>query len=124
MLNFSVSEYKSRLIKTKERMLQSGIDVMLVTDAANMNYLTGSDAWSCYVHQLVIVMTDEDEPVWVGRGMDEASADFTTWLKKENIIAYSDDYVQSTEKHPMDFVADIVKKKGYGTKAIGAEFDA
>lgn len=124
MLNFSVSEYKSRLIKTKERMLQSGIDVMLITDPANMNYLTGYDAWSFYVHQLVIVMTDEDEPVWVGRGMDEASADFTTWLKKENIIAYSDDYVQSTEKHPMDFVADIVKKKGYGTKTIGAEFDA
>src|SRR5699024_8470642 len=116
MLNFSVSEYKSRHIKTKERMLQSVIDVMLVTDPENMNYLTGYDAWSFYVHQLVIVMKNEDETVWVCRGMDETSAEYTKWIKKENIIAYSDDYVQSTEKHPMDFVADIVKKKGYGTK--------
>src|SRR5699024_9908889 len=124
MLTFSVSEYKSRLIKTKESMLKHGIDVLLVTDPANMNYLTGYDAWSFYVHQLVVVMIDENEPVWIGREMDASAAGFTTWLDEANIIPYSDDYVQSTEKHPMEVVAALLQKKEYHTNTIAAEFDA
>lgn len=124
MLTFSISEYKNRLTKTKESMQDKGIDVLLVTDPANMNYLTGFDAWSFYVHQLLIVIADEEEPIWVGRGIDASAAEFTTWLKKENIIPYPDNYVQSTERHPMDFVADILEQKGQANKTIAAEYDA
>lgn len=124
MLTFSVSEYKSRLIKTKESMLEHGIDVLLVTDPANMNYLTGFDAWSFYVHQLVVVMMDEEEPLWIGRGMDASAAEMTTWLKKEHIFPYSDDYVQSNVRHPMEVVAAIIEQKGYGNKVVAAEMDA
>ena len=101
-----------------------GIDVLLITDPANMNYLTGFDAWSFYVHQLLIVIADEDEPIWVGRGIDASAAAITTWLSRENIIPYPDDYVQSALKHPMDFVADILRHKGRENRVIGAEYDA
>src|SRR5690625_5200998 len=84
MLTFSVTEHKNRLIKTKESMQKQGIDVLLVTDPANMNYLTGFDAWSFYVHQLLVVIADEEEPIWVGRGIDASAAEITTWLKPEN----------------------------------------
>lgn len=124
MLTFSKSEHKERLNKTKESMTRQGIDVLLVTDPANMNYLTGFDAWSFYVHQLLIVIADEAEPIWIGRGIDASAAEITTWLNKENIIPYTDDYVQSTVKHPMDFVADIIVKKGKDKHVIAAEFDA
>lgn len=124
MLTFSVAEYKNRLNKTKESMQKQGIDVLLITDPANMNYLTGFDAWSFYVHQLLIVIADEEEPIWVGRGIDASAAEITTWLKKENIIPYSDNYVQSTVRHPMDFVANIVEEKGQANKTIAAEYDA
>lgn len=50
-------------------MEKEGIDVLLVTDPANMNYLTGYDAWSFYVHQMLIVIIDEPQPIWVGRYM-------------------------------------------------------
>lgn len=119
-----MSEYKSRLIKTKESMFENGIDVLLIADPANMNYLTGYDAWSFYVHQFVIVAIDEEEPIWVGRGIDKTAAGYTTWLKKQNIYAYSDDHVHSTTKHPMDYVTDLLLQKGYHSKTIGAEFDA
>ena len=89
-----------------------------------MNYLTGFDAWSFYVHQLLIVMIDEEEPIWFGRGIDESAAKFTTWLKDENIISYHDDYVHSTVRHPMDLVADILMKKGLENKRIAAEYDS
>lgn len=124
MLTFTKAEYKSRLTKTKESMEQQGIDVLLVTDPANMNYLTGFDAWSFYVHQLLIVIAEEEEPIWIGRGIDASAAEITTWLDSKNILPYSDDHVQSTVKHPMDFVANIIKEKGLSNKTIAAEYDA
>src|SRR5699024_2775984 len=124
MLTFTKSEYEKRLKKTKVSMERQGIDVLLITDPANMNYLTGFDAWSFYVHQLLIVMKEEEEPIWVGRGIDVSAAEITTWLDSKNILSYSDDHVQSTTKHPMDFVAAVLKEKGQEKKTIAAEFDA
>lgn len=123
MLTFPVSEYKDRLLKVKESMAEKGIDVMLVTDPANMNYITGYDAWSFYVHQLLIVSLEHEEPIWFGRGIDETAAGYTTWLKDENIISYHDDYVHSKTLHPMQIVADILKEKRLDKKVIAAEFD-
>ncbi len=120
---FDQTEYGDRITKTKERMNMYGIEVLLVTDPANMNYLSGYDGWSFYVHQLLVIAADEEEPIWVGRGMDAHGAKITTWLREENIRAYSDDYVQSSTKHPMNFVSTILKEKGWANKAIGVEMD-
>lgn len=125
MLPFEKSEYIERIRKVKESMESQGIDVMLVTDPANMCYLSGYNAWSFYVHQMLIVMADLEEPIWVGRYQDAlVGAKVTTWLNEDNIIPYSDDYVQSTVKHPMDFVVDVLKEKGASKKVIGVEMDA
>ncbi len=50
-LVFNVEEYGTRVRKVKERMDAAGIEVMLVADTANINYLTGYYGWSFYVHQ-------------------------------------------------------------------------
>src|SRR5690606_10878664 len=99
------------------------VEVLLITDPANMNYLTGYNAWSFYVHQMVAVLLDEEEPLWSGRFMDAIAARKTAWLKHENIIGYSDHYVQSDVRHPMDFVADVVKERGQDKKRIAVEMD-
>ena len=54
-LIFSENEYQQRVRKTKDMMDKSGMEMLLVMDPANMNYLTGYDGWSFYVHQGVIV---------------------------------------------------------------------
>jgi ectoine hydrolase len=46
MAAFPDDEYAQRLKRTRVRMAEAGVDVLLVTDPANMNYLTGYDAWS------------------------------------------------------------------------------
>ena len=120
---FEKEEYEMRLKKVKEKMVQAGLQVLLATHPANMNYLTGYDGWSFYVHQGVLVFIDKEEPVWFGREQDSNGAKITTWLKDENIIGYEDDYVQSLIKHPMEFVADILKEKGYEKANIGLEMD-
>ncbi|HKL76380.1 MAG TPA: M24 family metallopeptidase, partial [Halanaerobiales bacterium] len=112
-----------RLKKVKEKMDQAGMQVLLATHPANMNYLTGYDGWSFYVHQGVLVFIDKEEPIWFGREQDSNGAKITTWLKDENIIGYEDDYVQSLVKHPMEFVTDILKDKGYEKANIGLEMD-
>lgn len=124
MLNFEESEYQTRLQKVKERMNELGIRVLLVTDPANMNYLTGYDGWSFYVHQLVIVLIDQEQPIWVGRGQDANGAKVTTWLDSDHIRAYTDDYVHSAVKHPMDYVATILQENDYGEASIGVEMDS
>ena len=122
-LYFSVEEFKTRLKNTKKSMEQRGVDVLIVEDPANMNYLTGFDSWSFYVHQGLIVAADLDEPIWWGRGQDSNAARITSFLAEENIRAYEDTYVNNPEKHPMRFVADILREKKLDTKRIGTEMD-
>lgn len=122
-MSFSTLEYKERIRKTKERMLQKGIDVLLITDPGNINYLSGYDGWSFYVHQMLILIIDEDQPMWIGREMDANAAKVTTWLYRDNIIPYPDNYVQSDSKHPMDFVANILKEIGQDNRSIGVEME-
>jgi Xaa-Pro dipeptidase len=120
---FEISEFRERLRKTKESMLRNRVEVLIVSDPANMNYLTGYDGWSFYVHQGLVIALDHDEPIWWGRGMDGNGAKLTTWLKHENIRPYNDDYVQNIFKHPMSFVADIIREHGWDAKNLGVEMD-
>ncbi|MDA0968720.1 MAG: aminopeptidase P family N-terminal domain-containing protein [Proteobacteria bacterium] len=43
---FSKAEYLSRLAKVKKSMDQKNMDILILTDPSNMNYLTGYDGWS------------------------------------------------------------------------------
>lgn len=123
MLPFDIQEYQERLLKTKRSMADRGVDVLLVTDPANMNYLTGYDAWSFYVHQMVIIIIDEPQPLWIGRYLDANGARITTWIYDENIIAYPDYYVHSDVFHPMNFIGEILSQIGQGNRSIGVEMD-
>ncbi|GAA0488217.1 ectoine hydrolase DoeA [Salinibacillus aidingensis] len=118
---FPIMEYKERMKKTKERMALEGMDVLLVTNPSNMNYLSGYDAWSFYVHQMLVVILDEDQPLWIGRKQDANSAKTTTWIDHENIFSYTDDYVHAITKHPMDEIARILTEKGFGNCVIAVE---
>jgi ectoine hydrolase len=122
MLKFSRGEYADRLAKTRRAMEARGVDLLIVTDPSNMAWLTGYDGWSFYVHQAVIVPPD-GEPVWFGRGQDANGAKRTAYLDHSNIIGYADHYVQSTERHPMDYLSQVLTDRGWGSKRIGVEMD-
>ncbi len=124
MAIFNRNEYLKRITDTKTAMDKRGIQILVVCDPANMNYLTGYDGWSFYVPQAVLIIDDQEEPLWVGRNMDVNGAKHTAFIKEENMIGYSDDYVQSEIKHPMNFVADTIKEKGWADKSVGVETDA
>ena len=121
-MDFEILEYRRRIEKTREAMAARSIDLMIVVDPSNMAWLTGYDGWSFYVHQCVL-LAQEGEPVWVGRGQDANGAKLTAFMAHEHIIGYPDNYVQSSERHPFDYVSKVIIDKGWGTKRIGVEMD-
>jgi ectoine hydrolase len=121
---FHKAEYIDRLKQAKQQMANVGVDVLVVSDPANMNYLTGYDGWSFYVPQCVVISLDAETPLWIGRGMDAAGARLTTFLSESHIIGYPDHYVQTLARHPMNFVGDTIRELGWGGKRVGVEMDA
>ncbi len=83
-LAFDIAEYDARVRKTKQAMQARGLDVLLVHRRRNMRWLTGYDGWSFYVHQLVVIAQDQDQPLWIGRGIDVNGARVTTFLRPEH----------------------------------------
>ena len=121
-LPFSPDEYRARIAKTEAEMAARGLDALIVTDPSNMNWLTGYDGWSFYVHQCVVLIPGQT-PLWFGRGQDAAGARRTVWMGEDGIEGYPDHYVQSTERHPMDLLAARLADRGLGHATIGVEMD-
>ncbi len=122
VLNFDRDEYARRIAKTRLSMQAKGVELIIVSDPSNMAWLTGYDGWSFYVHQCVLLGL-EGEPVWYGRGQDANGAKLTAFMSHDNIIGYPDHYVQSTERHAMDYLSERINERGWGKAKIGVEMD-
>ncbi|MFH2112975.1 MAG: Xaa-Pro peptidase family protein, partial [Spirochaetota bacterium] len=122
-LVFHEDEYRNRVRAVKQRMDQQGMELLFIIDPANMNYLTGYDGWSFYVHQGIIISLDDEYPVWFGRKQDSNGARLTTWLPDDQIVGYPDEYVQSRYTHTMVFVSDLIRKRGWAARTLGVEMD-
>ena len=121
-LPFSLPEYERRLDKARAAMIAQGLDVVFVTDPSNQHWLTGYDGWSFYVHQGVILLPEAD-PIWWGRLQDANGAVRTVWMTDDRVIGYPETYVQSTEHHPMQDLAERLTGMGLADKRIGVEMD-
>ena len=121
-LNFSLEEFQKRITKTRKKMIATGLNTLIISDPSNMNWLTGYDGWSFYVHQAVILSLNGD-PVWWGRGMDANGAKRTVFMESKNIHGYEDTYVQNPEKHPMSDLARLIKDLQLNEGNIGVEMD-
>ena len=123
-MNFDKSEYIDRLNKTKKSMQEKGIELLISQDTANMNYLTGYDAWSFYYAQCVLVHVNADEPLCFVRAQDSGGAYIKTYLKDENIIVYDEKYIHTWPLHPYDYLIDLIKERKWDNLNIGLEMDS
>jgi ectoine hydrolase len=119
---FSPAEYDRRLALTRAEMARRGIGVLIATDPSNQAWLTGYDGWSFYVHQAVILPLD-GQPLWWGRNQDTNGAVRTVDTARTGVVGYPDHFVQSTERHPMQHLADTLEGLGLGHARIGVEMD-
>ena len=121
---FEKKEYKERLAKVKITMQSKGIDLLVSHDPANMNYLTGYDAWSFYYAQCVLVHVNEDEPICFLRAQDVGGAYIKTYLKDKNIIKYDEKYIHTWPLHPYQYLVEIIKQRKWERSNIGLEMDS
>jgi len=121
---FSKSEFKSRNANVCARMAEQNIDLLLVSDPANIYWLTGAGDWSFYVPQFALVMADNEEPMWIGRAMDTPGARLTAWMAAENVHPYPENYIQRAGIHASDYIGEFIASLGFKTKRIGYESDS
>ena len=119
---FMKSEYDDRLARVRRAMAARGLDALVIGDPANINWLTGYDAWSFYTPQMMLVDM-HDGPFWMGREMDAGAAKFTSYLTEAQIVAYPEPLVQRTDTHPSAFLADWICDHGFAAAHIGYESD-
>lgn len=121
ILHFDRAEFDARVAAVKADMAKRGIDILLVSEPPNLNYLTGYDAYAFYTPQMAIVTLNHAEPILMTRFMDRISARITTYLVEDNIRAFPDEYVNSPALSPYNVIADIVKEIGGEKAKIGVE---
>jgi ectoine hydrolase len=117
------ADYAARVRRVRERMAARGIDTLLVSDPANMHYLTGYDGWSFYTPQGVVVPAAGDVLLFT-RLMDAAGARMTTSLADEQILGFPDGYVQRRDRHPLEWVAGELTRRDAVGDTVAVEMDA
>jgi Xaa-Pro dipeptidase/ectoine hydrolase len=123
-MHFEEKEYKDRFEKVKIDMQKKGIDLLISHDPANINYLTGYDAWSFYYAQCVLININEDEPICFIRSQDGGGAYIKTYLQDKNIIEYDEKYIHSWPLHPYQHLVEIIKNRKWDKLTIGLEMDS
>ena len=98
----SPDELAGRLARTRARMIRNGLDGLVVVDPANLHYLTGYDAWSFYMPQLLFVPL-EGEPLLIMREMDAGGAHRTASTPRERILGYPESLVHQRNVHPFEW---------------------
>ncbi|MDQ3615352.1 MAG: M24 family metallopeptidase [Actinomycetota bacterium] len=108
-------------------MAERSLSALVITDPANLFYLSGYDAWSFYVPQCLIVPAEGD-PQLFARAMDAAGARFTSVLPDEQVHAYPEELVHRPDVHPFDWIAGTAQECGALTdspdSAVAVEGDS
>lgn len=118
-------EYRDRIEKVRGRMVETGLDALLVTDPCNLYYLIGYNAWSFYMPQCLYITAD-GELEFLAREMDALGAGDTSWLPAEHVHPYPEALVHRPDSHPYEWIAARLRELGITDlpgPTIGMELD-
>lgn len=118
---FERAEYIDRIAKTKKRMEQAGIEVLLIINQSNMHYLTGYEGLSDYVPQMLVLSLTDEEPRLILRKQDVPCAVHSAFLKPRNIIGYPEEYIGTDRRHPHDYFVELLQDWKFADKRLGIE---
>lgn len=86
-MTFPMSEYKRRLSELRKKMAERLLDAVIITDPANIMYLTDYQTTGYSYFQAIIVSMD-DEPLMITRLLEESNVIARTWV--ERTLPYND----------------------------------
>ena len=117
------AEYADRLRRVRDKMRERSLAALVVSDPANLFYLTGYDAWSFYTPQCLVIPA-ETEPHLFARAQDAAGATFTCNLPAEQIHGYPEELVHRPDVHPFDWIAGAARDLVPAGELVGVEGNA
>jgi len=112
---FPKKEYDARFTKVQEQMSKRGFDLLLLSGAENIFYLSGQQTPGYYTFQCLCVPMKGD-PFHVIRGLETMNARANTYLK--DIVGYDDG------DNPAAALARALKERGYAGKRVAVDQNA
>lgn len=120
-------EYAHRLSRVQAAMGSRSLSAVVVSDPANIYYLTGYDAWSFYTPQCLVVPA-AGEPHFFARAMDAAGAAGISTLRPDQVEGYPESLVHRPDVHPYEWIVERAKDRGLlsddSTSVVAVEGDA
>ncbi|WP_034945959.1 M24 family metallopeptidase [Erwinia oleae] len=109
---FVADEYAQRIHRTRERLSQAGIDVMIVTGPENIFWLTGQQTPGYYTFQALLLPV-EGEPVFIIRQLEYFNFIANTYI--------SDAAIYQDGDNPVDFLVGKLQQRDWLKKRIGID---
>ncbi|WP_234686068.1 M24 family metallopeptidase [Bradyrhizobium monzae] len=121
---FPRTEYLRRVAAVRSKMVQRDIDVLVVTDGANITYLTGYTAKSPNDPKGIVLSMHQDEPTFILRKMDVPAAVHQTFMRREKIVAYPEALMGNPDVDGYDALIDLLFDVGLANRGVGLELGA
>lgn len=118
---FPRAEYLRRLAAVKSGMAQRDIDVLVVTEAANITYLTGYTAKSPNDPKGLVVSIRQEEPTLILRKMDTPAALHQTFLERDKVLSYPEALMGNPHMDGYDALIEFLHDVGLANRAVGLE---
>ena len=93
-MTFSAKEYERRLAGLRAHMKKRLLDAVIITDPANIMYLTDYQTTGYSYFQAIVVPID-DEPVMITRKLEESNVIARTWVEKTSPYEDTGDAIQT-----------------------------
>lgn len=113
-LAFAESEYRLRVEKVRKVMDQRDLDVLLVTFAPDLSYLSGYQSFGTGWYSCMI-LPREGEPLLHMHGLEIGPTMLTSWVKDIRAVRWGDNDGVAGD------LAEILKEQGLERKRIGIE---
>lgn len=120
-------EYAHRAARVRDAMRSRSLSALVVTDPANIYYLSGYDAWSFYTPQCLVVPAEGPVALFA-RAMDASGAYYTSVLPADQVHGYPERLVHNPDAHPFEWITERARERGLlptgRGSVIGAECDS
>lgn len=121
---FPREEFLRRLANVKTEMERRGAEVLVVSTAANINYLTGYTSKSGYVPQGLIVSLRDEEPTFFTRRQDAPAARHQMFFDNGRAHGYPENLIANPEKDGFDAIIDFLDDSGLSRAGLALEAGA
>ncbi|MGL3104633.1 M24 family metallopeptidase [Bradyrhizobium sp. BR 1432] len=118
---FSRTEYLRRLAAAKSQMEQRDLDALVITEGANITYLSGYTARSPNDPKGMVVSAQQEEPTFILRKMDVPAALHQTFLERDKVVEYPEALMGDPGTNGYDALIDFLVDVGLANRGLGLE---